>query len=103
MLGCFSLLLKFAKMKDFRFTEFGNKNLEFCNCLCMFPNQMTMHRSGMQGFDILGDDLVLGYFWSLGFQLQKPSIEIGTSLFLVLSAQHEVFLCAELRLEPLEV
>jgi hypothetical protein len=101
MLEYFSLLVKLAEVKDLGFTEFGKVFVEFCDCIQPFPNQMNVQGSNPQSFDGLGNDMVIGYFRSLGFQLQKPSIEIRQGFFLVLSAREEIFLCAELHLEPL--
>jgi hypothetical protein len=47
VLGCFSLLLKFAKKKDHRFTDFGKIFILLCDCLRPFPDRITLQRFGM--------------------------------------------------------
>jgi hypothetical protein len=42
---------------------------------------MTMQGPDTQSFDGLSNDLIIRYFRSLGFQLQKPSEEIGQCFF----------------------
>jgi hypothetical protein len=64
---------------------------------------MTLQRPHSQSFDSLSDDFIVGYFQSLGFQLQESPIEIGGHFFLPLSTRQEISFRIELRLEPLEV
>jgi hypothetical protein len=66
MLGCFSLLLKLAKVQDLRFAEFGEVLIELRNCLGPFPDQVTVQASDAKSVDGLSDNLVIKNFWSLG-------------------------------------
>jgi hypothetical protein len=56
-----------------------------------------------QGFDGLRDNLIVGHFWCLSFELQEPSIKLRQCFFLYLSTRQKIFFNVELRLEPLEI
>jgi hypothetical protein len=52
---------------------------------------MTTSGAREQGFDSLSNDLIIQYFWSLGLQLQEPSVEVGWYFFFSLSARQKIF------------
>jgi hypothetical protein len=56
-----------------------------------------------QGFDSLHDDLIIGHFWGLGFELQESSVKIWQCFFFPLSKGQKIFFSVELHLEPLEI
>jgi hypothetical protein len=44
-LRCFLLLLKLTEVKNLQLGEFGEVVIEFCNCLRLFPDPMTVQGS----------------------------------------------------------
>jgi hypothetical protein len=56
-----------------------------------------------QGFDGLRDDLIIGHFLGLSFELQEHLVKVGQCFFLSLSTSQKIFFSVELCLEPLEV
>jgi hypothetical protein len=55
----FPLLLNFAKVLDLRLVELGELFIELRQCLWLLSDQVNVQRPHTQGFDSLGDDLIV--------------------------------------------
>jgi hypothetical protein len=71
MLGCFSLLLLLAEMKDLRLTKLGEILIKFYDCLRPFPSQMTVQGSDAEGFEGLSDNLISYTFRAWAFSCKN--------------------------------
>jgi hypothetical protein len=69
---------------DLSLVEFRELFVQLRHCFGLLSNQMTVQSPPTQGFDSLGNNLIVGYLWGLGFQLQEPLVEIGECLLLSL-------------------